>query len=86
MGIPFHGTRRQVEGGDAKPRGWLGEVTVCRSPDASGVAQVVGNDHGGVQGLEVQDCHRVRVELGLWLHDQWQGLHGRLGGDLHHNH
>ena len=41
-------------------------------------ADVVGDDHGRVQRLEVQHDHRVCVELAARLHDQRDHLHRRL--------
>ena len=49
----------------------------------SAVAQVVGNDDGGVEGLEVQDQQGVGVEAGLWLQNEGYCLHGWLIGHLH---
>ena len=68
---------------DAKPGGrWTGRVAVQRPPDTRGKAQVVRNDHGGVEALKVQHRHRLVVEAALGLHHQWQGLHRGLRSHL----
>lgn len=49
---------------------------------AGGEAVVVGDDNGGVEGLEVQHHHRVAVEARLRLHDQRKAQRRSLLGPL----
>lgn len=50
--------------------------------EAGGVAVVVRDDDGGIEGLEVQYNNRVTVEAGLRLHHQRKALWRPLLGPL----
>ena len=49
---------------------------------ACSVAKVVGDNKGGVQGLEVQHNDRAAVHSALGLQNQREGLQGWLAPDL----
>ena len=57
------------------------QCQVPQSPQTGGVAIVVTDDDGGIEGLEVQDHDGVRVEPRLRLQDQWQTLRSRHPGE-----
>ena len=65
-----------------RPIAELTGIGMLLPPKACGVAEVVCDDKGGVEGLEVKHNDRVNVHSALGLQDQREGLEGRLPAHL----
>jgi hypothetical protein len=55
---------------------------MLRAAQACGKAEVVRNDNGRVQALEIQDDHWLVIEARFWLHHQRDSFHCWLPAHL----